>query len=63
VLLLAGSCQVAAALHSQPLEVPMLRDFIRTHLSGRAYPQMVIRLGAASEKAVSVRRPVEEVLL
>jgi hypothetical protein len=27
-----------------------------------AYPQMVLRLGATSEKAVSVRRPVDEVL-
>ena len=63
VLLLASSCKVAAALHSQPLELPLLRDFIRTHLSGRAYPQMVLRLGATSETAVSVRRPVEDVLL
>jgi hypothetical protein len=47
---------------SQPLEIPLLRDFIRIHLSGRAYPQMVLRLGAISEKAVSVRRPVDEVL-
>jgi hypothetical protein len=63
VLLLASSWEVAAALHTQPLELPLLRDFIRTHLSGRAYPQMVLRFGATSEKAVSVRRPVEEVLL
>ncbi len=63
VLLLASSCEVAAALHSQPLEMPLLRDFIRAHLSGRAYPQMVLRFGATSETAVSVRRPVEEVLL
>ena len=62
VLLVASSCNVAAALHSQPLEIPLLRDFIRIHLSGRAYPQMVLRLGATSEKAVSVRRPVDEVL-
>jgi hypothetical protein len=62
VLLVASSYNVAAALHSQPLEIPLLRDFIRSHLSGRAYPQMVLRLGATSEKAVSVRRPVDEVL-
>ena len=62
VLLVASSSNVAAALHSQPLEIPLLRDFIRGHLSGRAYPQMVLRLGATSEKAVSVRRPVDEVL-
>jgi hypothetical protein len=62
VLLVASSYNVAAALHSQPLEIPLLRDFIRIHLSGHAYPQMVLRLGATSEKAVSVRRPVDEVL-
>ena len=62
VLLVASSFNVAAALHSQPLEIPLLRDFVRIHLSGRAYPQMVLRLGATSEKAVSVRRPVDEVL-
>ncbi len=62
VLLVASSYNVAAALHSQPLEIPLLRDFIRIHLSGHAYPQMVLRLGATSEKAVTVRRPVDEVL-
>ena len=62
VLLVASSYNVSAALHSQPLEISPLRDFIRTHLSGRAYPQMVLRFGATSEEAVSVRRPVEEVL-
>ena len=62
VLLVASSYNVAAALHTQPLEIPLLREFIRVHLSGRAYPQMVLRLGATSEKAVSVRRPVDEVL-
>jgi len=62
VLLTASSCHVAAALHSQPLEIPLLRDFTRVHLAARAYPQMVLRLGTTGEKAVSVRRPVEEVL-
>ena len=63
VLLLASCYGVAAALHSQPLELPLLRDFIRVHLSGRAYPQMVLRFGTTSETAQSVRRPVDEVLL
>jgi hypothetical protein len=62
VLLAASSCNVAAALHSQPLEIPLLRDFMRTCLCGRAYPQMVLRLGRTGEQAVSVRRPVGEVL-
>jgi hypothetical protein len=62
VLLLASSCHVAAALHSQPLEIPLLRDFTRIYLSDRAYPQMVLRFGATAEKAASMRRPVEEIL-
>jgi len=63
VLLLASSSGVSAALHSQPLELSELRTFIRTHLCGGAYPQMVLRLGMTGETAVSVRRPVDEVLL
>jgi hypothetical protein len=63
VLLLASSCGVSAALHSQPLEVPELRDFIRTYFAARAYPQLILRLGTTSQEAVSPRRPLPEVLL
>jgi Nitroreductase family len=63
VLLCASSFGVAAAMHSQPLELTTLREFIRVELSGRAHPQMVLRFGATSQTAVSFRRPVEEVLL
>ncbi|HUA31877.1 MAG TPA: hypothetical protein VMC03_23560 [Streptosporangiaceae bacterium] len=62
VLLTASTCQVSAALHSQPLEIPLLRDFIRVHLTGHAYPQMVLRLGLTSQHGATVRRPAEEVL-
>jgi hypothetical protein len=63
VLLFASSCGVAAALHSQPLELTQLRDFIRIQLSAGAYPQMVLRLGTTGQTAVSVRRRIDEVLL
>jgi len=63
VLLSASACGAAAALHSQPLELPQLRDLIRIQLSEGAHPQMVLRLGTTGQAAVSVRRPVEEVLL
>jgi hypothetical protein len=70
VLLRATACGVAAALHSQPLEVPQLRDFIRVQLAARAHPQLIIRLGVTSQAGpgtgtgtASVRRPVGEVLL
>ena len=63
VLLVASAHGVAAALHSQPLELPELREFIRIRLTGRAYPQMLLRFGVTDQVAASVRRPLEEVLL
>jgi nitroreductase len=63
VLLRAATFGVAAALHSQPLEVPQLRDFIRVQLASRAHPQMIVRLGVTSQTAASIRRPVADVLL
>ncbi len=63
VLLLASSCGVSAALHSQPLEVTQLRDFIAVTLCDGAFPQMVARFGTTGQSSVSVRRRVDEVLL
>jgi hypothetical protein len=63
VLLVAASYGVAAALHSQPLEMADLREFIRTVLCDGASPQMIVRLGTTGQKAASVRRSVDEVLL
>jgi hypothetical protein len=62
VLLTASTCGIAAALHTQPLELGWLRDFIRTRLSDGAYPQLVLRFGAVIQAAASVRRPPEDVL-
>jgi hypothetical protein len=61
-LLTSASYGVAAALHSQPLELPRLREFIRTQFSGGSYPQLVLRLGTVIQTAVSVRRPPASVL-
>jgi hypothetical protein len=63
VLLLASSCCVSAALHTQPLELAQLRDFVGVTLCDGAYPQMVLRFGCTGESAVSVRRSIDEVLL
>lgn len=63
VLLCASSCAITAAMHSQPLEIPQLRDFIRMQLSSSAHPQMVLRFGTTSQTAISVRRRIEDVLL
>jgi nitroreductase len=62
MLLYATYCGLSAALHSQPLEIPQLRDFIRMQFCDGAWPQLVIRLGVTGRAAISVRRPVEEVL-
>jgi len=61
VLLTAGTCGVAAALHSQPLELPWLRQLIRGKLGG-GHPQLLLRLGAVIQNEASVRRPPAEVL-
>ncbi len=62
ILLTASTCGVAAALHTQPLELGWLREFIRTRASDGAYPQLVLRFGAVIQAAASVRRPPEDVL-
>jgi nitroreductase len=63
VLLFLTSCGLSAALHTQPLEIPQLREFTRTQFCDGAYPQLVLRFGATSQETVSVRRPVKDVLL
>jgi hypothetical protein len=63
ILLTAGTCGVAAALHSQPLELGWLREFVRTRLGDGGYPQLVLRLGTVIQIATSVRRPPADVLL
>ncbi|HET7017172.1 MAG TPA: hypothetical protein VFI65_24830 [Streptosporangiaceae bacterium] len=62
MLLYATYCGLSAALHSQPLEIPQLRDFVRDQFCDGAYPQLVVRLGVTDRAAISVRRPVDEVL-
>ena len=62
ILLTASACGAAVALHSQPLELPLLREFIRTQLSDGAYPHLVLRIGLVIQVAVSVRRDSGDVL-
>ncbi len=63
ILLTASACGAAVALHSQPLELAWLREFIRTQLSDGAYPHLVLRIGMVTQVAVSVRRDPADVLL
>jgi hypothetical protein len=62
ILLTASACGAAVALHSQPLELSWLREFIRTQLSDGACPHLVLRIGLVTQVAVSVRRDPGEVL-
>jgi len=62
ILLTASACGAAVALHSQPLELPWLREFIRTQLSDQACPHLVLRIGMVTQAAVSVRRDPGDVL-
>jgi hypothetical protein len=62
ILLTASLCGAAVALHSQPLELPWLREFLRTQLSDGACPHLVLRIGMVTQAAVSVRRDPDEVL-
>ncbi len=62
ILLTASVCGAAVALHSQPTELPLLREFIRTQLSDDAYPHLVLRIGLVTQIASSVRRDPEDVL-
>jgi Nitroreductase family len=62
ILLTASTCGAAVALHSQPLELPWLREFIRTQLSDGAHPHLVLRIGLVTQVAVSVRREPDGVL-
>ncbi|QFG21279.1 hypothetical protein [Actinomadura sp. WMMB 499] len=63
-LLRADQHDLAVAFHTQALEVPELRDFIRTRFCAGRHPQSLLRIGAVGDDAPGlegVRRPVEEV--
>jgi hypothetical protein len=62
VLLTSAVGGVAAALHSQPLELAWLRASIRTQLGDGSYPQLLLRLGTVIQTAVSVRRQPSSVM-
>jgi len=62
-LLTAAISGVAAALHSQPLELARTRDHLRASMCDGTFPQMIIRLGTIIQNAASVRRPASAVLL
>ncbi|GAA0926098.1 Acg family FMN-binding oxidoreductase [Nonomuraea longicatena] len=62
VLLHASANGISAAFHTQALEEPHLRDFLRERVCGGAHPQMLMRLGVAPEEGRRVRRPLTDLL-
>ncbi|MFR0354576.1 Acg family FMN-binding oxidoreductase [Streptomyces sediminimaris] len=62
VLLHATVRWTAAAFHTQPLEVPWLREQVRTAITRGEFPQMILRLGHCARDRATPRRPVEAVL-
>ncbi|MGJ6964346.1 Acg family FMN-binding oxidoreductase [Streptosporangium sp. G11] len=62
VLLHASAHGLSAAFHTQALEMPHLREFLRQELCSQEYPQMIMRLGITFDDGRGVRRPVAEVL-
>jgi hypothetical protein len=62
ILLTASAEGAAVALHSQPLELPWLREVIRTQLADGACPQLVLRFGTVVQVSVGVRRDPADVI-
>ncbi|MBO3749889.1 hypothetical protein J5X84_27735 [Streptosporangiaceae bacterium NEAU-GS5] len=58
ILLHASAYGVSAAFHTQALEFPHLRAFLREELCAGEHPQMIMRLGVALTEGISSRRPV-----
>jgi nitroreductase len=63
VLLRAASRWVFGSLHTQPLEVPSVREALRAHLAVAGAPQMLMQLGRAHTAPLTWRRPVADVLI
>jgi len=62
ILLTASACGAAVAIHSQPVELPRLRELIRNQLTDGGHPQLLLRMGMVIQVAESVRRDPDDVL-
>jgi nitroreductase len=58
----AATVWVAAALHTQALEIPVIRNLIRARLALPGVPQMLLQFGPAHTSLASARRTVPEIL-
>ncbi len=62
ILLRAASRWVFASLHTQPLELPGIRDEIRTRLALPGIPQMLFQFGRSHTAAATARRRPADLL-
>ena len=63
MLLHAASQGVSAAFHTQPLELPQIRQRIRAEVTDGASPQMLLRFGRGGRTATTPRRTVTQMLM
>jgi hypothetical protein len=59
----AATLWVAASLHTQPVEVPVIRNLIRARLALPGTPQMLLQFGPAHTSMAAARRSVAEFLI
>ncbi|MET7426336.1 hypothetical protein [Dactylosporangium sp. NPDC005555] len=62
LLLLAADLGLTAAMYSQPIEVPAVREELRLALRRAHDPQLVLRFGYAPATCFTNRRPVADVI-
>ncbi|WP_432971470.1 Acg family FMN-binding oxidoreductase [Dactylosporangium sp. CA-233914] len=62
LLLTAADAGLAAAMFSQPIEVPAIRETLRRSVFAVHDPQLVLRFGYAPTTCYTNRRPVAEVM-
>ncbi len=63
LLIHAATAWVFASLHSQALEVPLMRELIQTRLALPGYPQMLMQFGRAGTSLATARRSVPDSLI
>ena len=63
LLIHAATAWVFASLHSQALEVPLMRELIQTRLALPGHPQMLLQFGRAGTSLATARRSVPDSLI
>jgi nitroreductase len=62
VLLVAAAHGVSASFLNQPIQVPALRERLRSRLALPGFPQVILRMGHAASSMPTPRRDLSEVL-